>query len=496
MKTSFPTEQRWEQQEKHMGRWRSVTVVVVSMAIFLDALDVSIVNVALPAIKLDLHLTTADLPWVQGAYLLTYAGLMLLGGRAADLLGRRRIFLLGSTLFGLGSLSGGLATSVWLLIVARGVQGIGAALTAPSAVSILTTTFAEGPERNKALGVFSATGGVGFTFGLVLGGVLTNFISWHWVFFVNVPVVLLILLLAPIVVPESRSMGGMRSYDLAGVVTVTGGLLLLVYAITQANEGDATLEKTAGLVALALFILVCFIIIEWRSKAPLMPLRIFRSSTLSASSAVLFTLLGSFFSFLLIYTLYLQEVLHSSPLMASLPLLPGSILTIPITQFVAPWLMNRLGVRRSLVLGMVCLFCGIALFLRSGASADYVGIILPSTILCQISMGICIPTLSIAAVIGIEQTEQGLAAGLQGTVGQAGGGLMLAITAAVVAVSTGSRQCCARPSAPSVVAQLSGLHAGLLVLAGGAALGALIAAAFIQKQSATDSRSGRQPLSL
>ncbi len=190
-------------------------VVVVSMAIFLDALDVSIVNVALPAIKLELHLTTADLPWVQGAYLLTYAGLMLLGGRAADLLGRRRIFLLGSTL---------LATSVWLLIVARGVQGIGAALTAPSAVSILTTTFAEGPERNRALGVFSATGGVGFTFGLVLGSVLTNFISWHWVFFVNVPVVLLILFLAPIVVPESRSMGGMRSYDIAGVVTVTYGL--------------------------------------------------------------------------------------------------------------------------------------------------------------------------------------------------------------------------------------------------------------------------------
>ena len=224
MKTSFPTEQRWEQQEKHIGRWRSVMVVVVSMAIFLDALDVSIVNVALPSIKLDLHLTTADLPWVQGAYLLTYAGLMLLGGRAADLLGRRRIFLLGSTLFGLGSLSGGLATNVWLLIVARGVQGIGAALTAPSAVSILTTTFAEGPERNRALGVFSATGGVGFTFGLVLGSVLTNFISWHWVFFVNVPVVLLILFLAPIVVPESRSMGGMRSYDIAGVVTVTYGL--------------------------------------------------------------------------------------------------------------------------------------------------------------------------------------------------------------------------------------------------------------------------------
>lgn len=492
MTAPCPAEQCSAQQEKRAERWRFLAVVVVSMAIFLDSLDVSIVNVALPNIQRDLALSTIDLPWVQGAYLLTYAGLMLLGGRAADLLGRRRIFLLGAALFGLASLASGLATSGWLLILARGGEGIGAALTAPSAVSILTTTFAEGPERNKALGVFSATGGVGFTFGLVFGGVLTNFISWHWVFLVNVPVVVLILGLSLLVVPEGRSMGGMRSYDSAGVVTVTGGLLLLVYAITQANAGDATLEKTTGLATLAFFLLVCFIIIEWRSKAPLMPLSIFRSHTLSASSVVLFTLLGSFFSFLLIYTLYLQEVLRSSPLLTSLLLLPGSVLTIPISQFVAPWLMNRLGVRLSSVLGMVCLFSGIALFLGSGASANYVGIILPSTILCQISMGICIPTLSIAAVIGIAQTEQGLAAGLQGTVGQAGGGIMLAITGAVVAVNTAAVHSKASTSAPSAVAQLSGLHTGLLVLAGGAALGALIALVGIQQQAATDSRSGRQ----
>ncbi len=475
MKAPFSTEERLVQREKRTERWRSLALVVVSLAIFLDALDVSIVNVALPNIQRDLALPTTDLPWVQGAYLLTYAGLMLLGGRAADLLGRRRIFLLGATLFGLGSLSSGLATSGWLLILARGVQGIGAALTAPAAVSILTTTFAEGPERNKALGVFSATGGVGFTFGLVLGGVLTNFISWHWVFLVNVPVVLLVLALAPLVVPEGRSMGGTQSYDIAGVVTVTGGLLLLVYAITQANQSDATLEKTIGLAVLALFLLVCFILIEWRSRAPLMPLYIFRSRSLSASSAVMFTLLGSFFSFLLIYTLYLQEVLHASPLTTSLLLLPGSILTIPASQFVAPWLMNRLGVRLSSVLGMVCLLGGIALFLTSGASADYAGIILPSTILCQAGMSICIPTLSIAAVIGIDPKEQGLAAGLQGTVGQAGGGIVLAITAAMVAVNTVSVQGGASHAAPSVVALLSGLHTGLLVLAGGAVLGGLIA---------------------
>src|SRR5579859_576704 len=247
MKTSFSTERRSAQHEKRTEWWRFLTVVVVSMAIFLDTVDVSIVNVALPTIKLDLHLTTTDLQWVPGVYVLTYAGFMLLGGRAADLLGRRRIFVLGAVLFGLASLSGGLANSGWLVILARGVQGIGAALTMPAATSIITTTFPEGPERNKALGIFSATGGMGFTCGLILGGVLTNFISWHWVFFVNVPFVLLILLVARYVVQEGRSTANGRSYDLAGAVTVTGGLLLLVYAVTQANGDGATPLKTAGL---------------------------------------------------------------------------------------------------------------------------------------------------------------------------------------------------------------------------------------------------------
>ena len=209
-----------EERGKRADRWRWGALVLVSMALFLDAVDVSIVNIALPNIQRDLQLTTTDLQWVQGVYVLTYAGLMLLGGRAADLLGRRRIFLLGATLFGLASLSGGLANSGWLLILARGIQGIGAALTVPSATSIITTTFAEGPERNKALGIFTGTGAAGFTCGLVLGGVLTNFISWHWVFFVSVPFVLLILLLTRIVAHESRRVARSRSYDLGDAVPV------------------------------------------------------------------------------------------------------------------------------------------------------------------------------------------------------------------------------------------------------------------------------------
>src|SRR6266700_314036 len=256
MKASSVARRPPQEREKRADAWRWVVAILVSMAVFLDTVDVSIINVALPNLQRDLQLTTTELQWVQGAYVLTNAGLQLLGGRAADLLGRRRIFLMGITLFGLSSLSGGLAHSGWLLILARGTQGIGAALMFPAAVSIITTTFAEGPERSKALGIFTATAGAGFSLVLVVGGLLTSFISWHWVFFVNVPIVVLIVVLGFLIVPEGRSAFGTRSYDLAGAVTVTAGLLLLVYTITQANDADENPGKTSGLFLCALVLLV------------------------------------------------------------------------------------------------------------------------------------------------------------------------------------------------------------------------------------------------
>lgn len=469
--------QRPEKQGIQTGAWRSLVLVVVSLAIFLDALDVSIVTIALPHIQLDLRLTTAELQWVPGIYVLVYAGLQLLGGRAADLLGRRRIFLIGATLFGVASLTAGLSYNGWLLILARGGQGIGAALTFPSAVSILTTTFAEGPERNKALGAFSAMGAAGFTAGLVFGGVLTTFINWHWVFFINIPFVLLILLLARLVVPEGRSPAIRQSYDLAGAVTVTAGLLLLVYAVTQVNEGGATAGKTGGLFALALIFLACFVLIEWRSRVPLMPLGILRSRTLCAASVASLALQGSIFGFLFIYTLSLQEVLRYSPVNASLALVPASIASALIGLFVAPWFMNRLGLRLSSVLGLLCLACGIALFMRIGEAGDSVGIILPPVVIAMSGGSLAGPTLAIAAVSGIKPTEQGLAAGLQGTFLQAGGGLGLAITTVSLVFGHGS----VRTS--EALAQLNGYHIGLLVAAAGAVLGALIALAGIRKPS-------------
>jgi EmrB/QacA subfamily drug resistance transporter len=464
-----------EEQEKRVDAWRWAVAVLVSMAVFLDTVDVSIINVALPNLQRDLQLTTTELQWVPGAYILTNAGLQLLGGRAADLLGRRRIFLIGITLFGLSSLLGGLALSGWLLILARGMQGIGAAMMFPAAVSILTTTFAEGPDRSKALGIFTATAGAGFSLGLVVGGLLTSFISWHWVFFVNVPFVVLIVVLGLLIVPEGRSALVTRSYDLPGAITVTAGLLLFVYAITQAHDSDAIPVKTAGLLLFALVLLIVFILIEQRATSPLMPLRIFRASTIRAANVAFLTLLGSFFGFLFVFTLYLQDVLHYSPIQASLALLPGSLVSILVARFVAPWLVNRAGMKLSCSLGLLCLMSGIALFARTGASSDYVGTILPTVILTQIGMSIGNTTLSLAGVSGIEATEQGLAAGLQGAVGAAGGGLGLAIVAAVVAATTTSA------SGAMVAAQLAGFHAGLLVATAGAALGALIALVGIRK---------------
>jgi len=471
-----------EEQEKQDDIWQWIVVALVSMAVFLDALDVSIINVALPDLQRDLQLTTTDLQWVQGAYVLTNAGLQLLGGRTADLFGRRRIFLIGVTTFGLASLTCGLAHSGLLLILARGVQGIGAALMFPAAVSILTTTFAEGPLRSKALGIFSATAGVGFSLGLVIGGLLTNFISWHWVFFINVPVVVLIVVLSCLVVPESRLALGKRSYDLAGGFTVTVGLLLLVYAITQANESGATPGKTAGLFLLALILLAAFILIERRSSAPLVPLHVFRSGTLRAANIAFLALLGSFFGFLFIFTLYLQNVLHYSPLDASLALLPGGVASILVARYVAPWLVNRVGMNLSSGLGLLCLMAACLLFTQSALKTDYVWIILPSVLLAQSGMAIAHPSLSLAGVSGIEAAEQGLAAGLQGAVGAAGGGLGLAIVAAVVAAVTASALG-APGTDSSVMAQLSGFHAGLLVIAAGAALGALIAFMGIRRRS-------------
>lgn len=459
-----------------------ITLGIVSIALFMDALDVAIVNVALPNIQHSLNLSTTDLTWVQGAYTLAYAGFLLLGGRAADQFGRRRTLLYGMGLFGGASLVGGLAQTAWLLILARILQGLGAAFTVPAAISIVTTAFPEGPARNKALGIVGATVSGGFSFGLVCGGLLTGFINWHWVFFVNVVIVLPLLLFTLLILRPDRSAATTRrSADTLGALTGTAGLLLLVYTITRANDAAATLLQMVGLACGAIILLGAFVMIERRATSPLLPLRLFRLRTLRAANLISLTLLGCLFSFLFIATLYMQDIGHYTPVQSAFALLPMALLSVLVSQFLPARLVTRFGVKTAVALGMFLLTLGILVFSRIGPVPNYVGVILVGSVLIGgFGMGIAYSALSIAAVMSVANEEQGLAAAIQSTSLQVGGGLGLAIIVAVVNAVTIALTTSTPGSA--LAAQLQGFHIGLYLIAAFAGLGVLIALVGMRKR--------------
>jgi EmrB/QacA subfamily drug resistance transporter len=417
----------------------SLVLALVSAAILFDALDLSITQIALPSIQKDLELSPAALQWVPNAYVLTYGGLLLLGGRAADLSGRRRVFVGGLALFAVTSLACGLAPSAPVLVVARGLQGIGAAMTVPAAVSIIATTFAEGPERNRALGVFAASGSAGFGVGLVLGGVLTDALDWRWIFLVKVPVVALVAVVAQRVVDERRApFDGQRSYDVGGAVASAAGLLLLVFVVTQLTERSVSLVAVVGSAVLALGLLGGFVIHEQRAEAPLLPLALFRLRTLRAGDLASLTVLAAPFGFSYICTLYFQDVQGHSPLATGLALLPGAALSAVVSRWVAPALLARVGLRTAAAGGMALVSAGFAVLLGIGVDASYVTTLLPASIVCLgLGMGIAYPVFTIAAVTGVEEAEQGVAAGVQNTALQVGGGLGLAVVAGAVAARLG-----------------------------------------------------------
>src|SRR5829696_7596550 len=332
------------------SRW--LVLVIVCLAQFMVILDATVVNVALPSIQADLGFSAANLQWVINGYTLVFGGFLLLGGRAGDLFGRRRLFLAGVAIFSFASLLNGLATSDTWLVVARGLQGLGGALVSPAALSIITTTFAEGEDRTKALGVWSAIAAGGGAFGLLLGGVLTDTLSWEWVFFVNVPVGLATALLAIRYVPESRAALRTSGVDLPGAVTVTAGLIVLVYAIVKAEANGWGSAKTLGLAAIAAALLVAFVVIELRSAAPLIRLGIFRVRSLSGANAVLLLAAGGLFAFFFFASLYVQEILDFSPLEAGLAFLPVTV-GIGLGAAFAQQLVKRIGVRVTTVIGML-----------------------------------------------------------------------------------------------------------------------------------------------
>src|SRR5437763_1955197 len=385
-----------------------VVLVLICLAQFMVVLDATIVNVALPSIQRDLHLSEGSLQWIVNAYTLVFGGFLLLGGRAGDLLGRKRLFLIGLVIFTGASLLDGLATSQGMLIGARALQGLGAALISPAALSIISTTFTEGAERARALGVWAAIAIGGAAVGLILGGVLTQYFSWPWIFFVNVPAGVIGFLLSLRLIPESRDALAHRSYDIAGAVTVTGGLMALVYAIVDAQTAGWGSAKTLGFFGLAIALLVAFVVVELRVEHPLVRLSIFRIRSLLTANVAMLLAMSGMFAMFFFNTLYIQRILGYGPLKAGLAFLPftaGIMVSAGIASQFAP----RLGVRIVAGVGMALSAGGLLLLTTLPVHGSYVANVLPSILLSALGIGAVFMSLTLIATTGLEAADQGLA---------------------------------------------------------------------------------------
>jgi EmrB/QacA subfamily drug resistance transporter len=414
-----------------------VVLVLICLAQFMVVLDATIVNVALPSIQKDLHLSEGNLQWIVNAYTLVFGGFLLLGGRAGDLLGRKRVFLVGLVIFTGASLLDGLASSEGMLIGARALQGLGAALISPAALSIISTTFAEGAERARALGVWAAIAIGGSAVGLILGGVLTQYFSWPWIFFVNVPVGIVAFFLSLRLIPESRDELAHRSYDVAGAVTVTGGLMALVYAIVGAQSAGWGSARTIGFFVLSAVLLTAFVAIELRARSPLVRLSIFRIRSLLTANISMFLAASGIFAMFFFNTLYLQRVLDYGPLKAGLAFLPftaGIMVSAGLASQFAP----RVGVRPVAAVGMLLTTAGLLLLTQLPVHGSYVADVLPAILLSSLGMGAVFMPLTLIATTGLDDEDQGLASGIFNTSQQIGGALGLAILSTLATSKTAS----------------------------------------------------------
>jgi EmrB/QacA subfamily drug resistance transporter len=452
---------------QHGNPW--IVLVLVCLAQFMVILDATIVNVALPSIQKDLEMSETNLQWVVNSYALLFGGFLLLGGRAGDLIGRKRVFLVGVVLFTLASMLCGLAQNETWLILARGLQGLGAAFVSPAALSIVTTTFREGADRTKAMGVWAAIAVGGGAVGLVLGGLLTELLSWPWIFFVNAPVGVVTFVLSLRLVPESRDEEMHRSFDAAGAVTVTAGLISLVYGIVRSSSSGWGSAEVIGFIGLAVVLLVSFVFIERRSAEPLVRLSIFAVRTVRGANVVMFVVACGLFAMFFFNTLYLQRVLGYSPLQAGVAFLPftaGIIIGAGISQRFLP----VLGAREVPLIGLGMAIAGLLLFLRLTPDGSYVSDLLPGILLTSIGMGLVFVPITLIATSGIPDGDAGLASGLFNTSQQIGGALGLAILSTIAA----SRTADALPPNPSESETASALIDGFhLAWAGSAAFLAL-----------------------
>jgi EmrB/QacA subfamily drug resistance transporter len=409
----------------------NAVLAVVAVAQFMVILDSTVVNVALPTIRIDLGFSEQNLSWVLNAYTLMFGGFLLLGGRAADRLGRRRLFMAGITLFSGASLICGLSQSEPMLLIARGAQGLGGAMVSPAALSIVLTTFAEGPERNRALGIWGAIAGAGGAIGVLLGGVIVQAISWRWVFFINVPIGAAVLVLAPRIVPESRSAeAAKRRYDAGGAIAITLGTIALVFTLIKAESWGWGSAKTIGGFAIAALLIAAFVTIEHRQSDPLVPLRIFSNRSLAASDVTMLLVAAGLFGMFYFCTLYLQQVLGYSALKTGVSYLPFS-LTLVAASAGASRLVDRLSPKPVLVTGLLISTAGFIWMTQVSGHGDYLRHVLPAFLILAVGLGLSFVPITIAATTGVAPEDSGLASGLLNTTQQVGGSLGLAILSTV-----------------------------------------------------------------
>ena len=467
-------------------RWLALAVIVTAQ--FMVVLDISIVNVALPSIKTDLNFSQESLQWVITAYSIFFGGFLLLGGRLADLFGRRRLFMAGLALFTVSSLLDGLAWSEGSLIAFRGLQGLGAAMMSPAALSILTTTFQEGRERNRALGIWGAVAGSGGAVGVLLGGVLTSAFSWPWIFYVNVPVGAAVLAVSPLLLRESRADLADRYFDFAGAATITAGLMLLVYGMTRATQHGWGTPETIGLLTASAVLIASFFLIESRTKAPLLPLRIFRLRTLAGSNLSALIATAAVFSQFFLLTLYMQQVLHYSALKTGVAYIALTVTTIALSA-VAQGLVTKFGVRSVLPVGLALSTVALVLFAQLPVHGHYFRDLFPGFIISGLGLAFVFIPMSIGALTGVRPADAGIASGLINTSQQIGGAIGVAAATTIATTFTNHYvHSHAGTTAFSAPALTHGFQIAFYALAATAAVGAVIAALLIEPQPAEAER--------
>jgi EmrB/QacA subfamily drug resistance transporter len=475
------------------GRKRWLALLVLCLGSLMIVLDTTIVNVALPSIRVDLGFSEASLAWVVNAYLLTFGGFLLLGGRLGDLFGHRRLFMTGIALFTLASLASGLSTTQAFLVMARGIQGIGGAVVSAVALSLTMTLFTKPAERAEAMGVYGFVSAGGGSVGVLLGGILTNALNWHWIFLVNIPIGAVVLALSRILLPAARGQAAAGRLDVAGAATVTASLMLAVYAIVNGNDAGWTSGQTVGLLVAAAALLATFLVIEARVGAPLMPLGLFRLRNVTTANIIGVLWAAAMFAWFFLSALYLQLVLGYSPLQVGLAFLPANLIMAAFSLRLSARLVMRFGIKRPLAVGLLLAATGLILFARAPVDGDFVVDVLPAMILLGLGAGIAFNPMLLAAMSDVAPTESGLASGVVNTSFMMGGALGLAILASLAASRTeslltysGGRL--AALDGIHLVALNDGYHAAFLLGALFAALAAVLGAALLRVSTTAPAR--------